>query len=79
MYEILTNLDMNYGVFRDIFIHPKRAFVEITENEKEYFGIALIIVGIQLIVGLFEFGNLTSSLMPMTENKTIGSQFYFWF
>jgi len=76
MCEILTNLDMNYGVFRDIFIHPKKAFVEITENEKEYFGIALIIVGIQLIVGLFELGNLLSSLMPLTENKTIGYYSY---
>ena len=44
---------MKTSVIKDIFIHPKKAFVEITENEKEYFGIALIIVGIQVLVSVF--------------------------
>jgi len=63
---------MKISIIKDIIIHPKKAFVEITENEKEYFGIALIIVGIQLIVGLLEIGNFMSFLVPETENKTIG-------
>jgi len=67
---------MKVSVIKDIIIHPKKAFVEITENEKDYFGIALIIVGIQVIVGFLEFGSLMSFLIPETENKTIGYQFY---
>jgi len=70
--KILNRLHMIVSLIKDIFIHPKKAFVEITENEKEYFGIALIIVGIQLIVGLLEIGNFMSFLVPETENKTIG-------
>ncbi len=75
--KILNRLHMIVSLIKDIIIHPKKAFVEITENEKEYFGIALIIVGIQVIVGLFEFGSTMSLLVPETENKTIGYQFYF--
>lgn len=70
------NYAMKYSVFRDIFIHPKRAFVEITENEKEYFGVALIILGVQVIVALLEFESVMSFLVPETEDKTIGYYSY---
>ncbi|MCV0412931.1 Yip1 family protein [Nitrosarchaeum sp.] len=67
---------MKVSIIKDIIIHPKKAFVEITENEKEYFGIALIIVGIQMLVGLLEFDNIMGFLVSDTENKTIVHQFY---
>ncbi|MGY5143974.1 MAG: YIP1 family protein [Candidatus Nitrosopumilus sp. bin_32a] len=67
---------MKVSLIKDLIIHPKEAFIEITENENKYFGIALVIVGISLIVGLFEFGNLMSVLVPDTENKTTGFYFY---
>jgi len=67
---------MKVSIIKDIIIHPKKAFVEITENEKEYFEIALIVLGIQVIVGLLEFGNNMSLLVPENEDKTIGSQSY---
>ena len=67
---------MKISLIKDILIHPKKAFVEITENEKEYFGIALILVGIQIIVGLFQFDNLTNYLVPVTDNSTIGMYSY---
>jgi len=67
---------MTISLIKDLIIHPKRAFVEITENENKYFGFALIIVGIELIVGLLEFGNFMSFLIPETENKTFGYYSY---
>ncbi len=67
---------MKVSVIKDIIIHPKKAFVEITENEKKYFGMALIILGVQVVVGLFEFGSIMSFLVPENENKTIGYQSY---
>jgi len=65
---------MKNSIIKDIFIRPKKAFIEITDNEKEYFGAALIIVGIQVIVGLLEFDNVMSLLVP--ENESIGSKYY---
>lgn len=67
---------MKNSIIKDIFIHPKKAFVEITENDKEYFGFALIIVGIHLVVGLLEFDSFTGFLVQETENKTIGYYSY---
>ncbi len=67
---------MKVSVIKDIIIHPKKAFVEITENEKKYFGMALIILGVQVVVGFFEFGSIMSFLVPENENKTIEYQSY---
>jgi len=67
---------MMFSLIKDIIIHPKKAFVQITENEDEYFGIALVILGISVVMGLLEFDNMSNILVSDAEIKTSGFYFY---